>query len=207
MLGQAHQHLLQVVSAAHHAPNQPQHARRVLGGHVVGELEEEVLIHHAKGLGELAVLQRRPAERERLIERREGVAEGPVALARQQHQAFLIGLYALHLAHLAQAVHDLRHRNAAKVEPLAPRQDGGQHLVRLRRREDEEGVRGGLFQRLQQGVERLRREHVHLVEDVHLFLLPLRRNAHLLAQLADVIDLVVRRRVHLEDVEAAPLLK
>ena len=45
------------------------------------------------------------------------------------------------------------------------------------------------------------REHVRLVEDVHALAALHRRERHVLAQLADVVDRVVRRRVHLDHVE------
>jgi len=188
-------------------PHQLQHARRVRLGHVVGKVEVEVLVHHAHRLGELAVLQGVAAERERLVEGRERIAQCAVALAGQQHEALLVRRHPLGLADLAQACHGAWHRNAAEVEPLAPRQDGGQHLVRLRRCKNKEGVRRRLLQGLQQGVEGLVGEHMDLVQDIDLLLVALGRDAHLLAQLADVVDLVVGGRVHLEDVEAASLLE
>jgi hypothetical protein len=79
--------------------------------------------------------------------------------------------------------------------------------VRLRGGKNEEGVGGRFLQRLQQGVERLLRQHVHLVENIHLLTVALRRDAHLLAQVAHVVDLVVGGRVHLEDIEAPALLE
>jgi hypothetical protein len=47
-------------------------------------------------------------------------------------------------------------------------------LVRLGRREDELHVRRRLLERLQQRVEGLRGEHVHLVDDVDLVAVALR---------------------------------
>ena len=58
--------------------------------------------------------------------------------------------------------------DAGEVEALAARQDGDRDLVRLGRREDELHVRRRLLQRLEQGVERLRRQHVNFVDDVDL---------------------------------------
>ena len=46
------------------------------------------------------------------------------------------------------------------------------------------------------------RQHVRLVEDVDLVAPRHRRVGHALAQVADVVDRVVRRGVHLDDVEA-----
>ena len=62
-------------------------------------------------------------------------------------------------------------------------------------------MRGRLFERLQQRVERLCRQHVHLVDDVDLVASFGGRELHLLAQVAHLVDAAVRGRVDLEDVE------
>ena len=58
--------------------------------------------------------------------------------------------------------------DAGEIEPLAARQDRDRNLLRLGRGEDELHMLGRLFERLQQGVERLLREHVDFVDDVDL---------------------------------------
>jgi hypothetical protein len=62
-------------------------------------------------------------------------------------------------------------------------------------------MRRRLFQRLEQRVERCGREHVHFVEDVDLVARRDRRVAHRLVDLADVVDAVVRGRVHFDHVD------
>ena len=57
--------------------------------------------------------------------------------------------------------------------------------------EDEDDVRRWLFERLEQRVERLFGEHVRFVDDVDLGAAAHRREADLLAQLADVVDAAV----------------
>lgn len=52
---------------------------------------------------------------------------------------------------------------------LAAGEDGERDLFRLGGGEDEEHVLGRFLQRFQQRVEGLLREHVHFVDDVHLF--------------------------------------
>ena len=84
---------------------------------------------------------------------------------------------------------------------MAAIDDRGRHLVRLRRRQHEHHVRRRLLERLQERVPRRGREHVRLVEDVDAAAAPHRRQGHVLAELADVVDRVVRGRVHLHDVE------
>ena len=102
---------------------------------------------------------------------------------------------------LAATRGDLLDRRALEVEAVAAVDDRRQHLVRLGRGEHEDRVRRRLLERLEERVPRLRGEHVRLVEDVDLVAAGDRRVGDALAQLADVVDRVVRRGVHLDDVE------
>ena len=95
--------------------------------------------------------------------------------------------------------------NAPQVEPLAARQDGRQHLLRVRRGEHELHMLRRLLQRLEQRVERRRREHVDFVNDVDLEPGAGRRVLAGLAQLADLLDAVVAGAVNLEHVQRAAL--
>ena len=94
---------------------------------------------------------------------------------------------------------DLR-LDPTQVEPLAPAQDRHRHLADLGGGEDEFGVGRRLLQRLQQGVERLRRQHVDLVQHIDLVARLDGRIADALQDVADVVDAGVRRRVHLHHV-------
>ncbi len=61
---------------------------------------------------------------------------------------------------------------------------------------------GRLFEGLQQRVRRVGREHVHLVDEIHLVRCrETEAEVHALGECADVVDAVVRRRVELEEVE------
>lgn len=71
----------------------------------------------------------------------------------------------------------------------------------LRGGEHEFGVLGRLFQRLQEGVERLLREHVNLVDDIDFVACARRRVAHAVGDLAHVVDTGMRRGIHFEDVD------
>ena len=81
--------------------------------------------------------------------------------------------------------------------------DGADHLLGLRRREDELHVLRRLLDDLEQRVEPLRGHHVRLVEDEDLVPVAGRREHGALAQVAGVVDAVVARRVDLDDVERA----
>ena len=54
------------------------------------------------------------------------------------------------------------------LEVLGAAPDGGQHFLRIGGGEHEHDVIGRFLEGLQQRVRRRRRQHVHLVEDVHL---------------------------------------
>jgi len=62
-----------------------------------------------------------------------------------------------------------------------------------------------LFERLQQRVEGILRQHVHFVDDIDLVARRNRRVPHRLDDLAHIVDASVRRGVHLDDVDMPPL--
>jgi len=89
-----------------------------------------------------------------------------------------------------------------EVEPLRAAADRVEQLVRLGRREDEDDVLRRLFERLEQGVPRRAGQHVRLIEDVDAIGSSGRRDgSHVDPDLANVLDLVVRRGVEFDDVE------
>ena len=94
-------------------------------------------------------------------------------------------------------------RHALQVEGLAARQDGGRHLAQLGGGEEELHRGRRLLQGLQQGVEGLGREHVHLVQDGDPEARLGGAVADGLAQLAHVVDAVVAGGVHLHHVRVA----
>ena len=89
---------------------------------------------------------------------------------------------------------------------MRARADGADDLLGLGRREDELHVVGRLFDELEQRVEALRRHHVRLVEDEDLEAVSRRREDRPFAEVARVVDAVVRGGIDLDDVErsAAP---
>ena len=73
--------------------------------------------------------------------------------------------------------------------------------------EDEYGVLWWLLQSLEEGVERRRGEHMHLVDNEHRVAPVLWYDTHLLYEVADVVNRVVRRSIQLVDVERATLVE
>ena len=73
--------------------------------------------------------------------------------------------------------------------------------------QDELGIGRRLLQRLQEGIERRLGEHVHLVDDEHLVSPHLRRNAHLVNEVADVLYGVVAGGIQLVDIQGTSLVE
>ena len=86
---------------------------------------------------------------------------------------------------------------------MAARAHRDRHLLDLGGREQELDVLRRLFERLQQAVEGLLREHVHFVDDVDLGARRDRAIARVLDDLAHVVDAGVRGGVHLDHVDMA----
>ncbi len=105
---------------------------------------------------------------------------------------------------LCRDVGKMRHQHVgldpAQVKTLAARQHRHRHFPDFRGGEYEFGVLRRLFQRLQEGVERRRREHVDFVDDVDLVARAGRRIAHAVVDLAHVVDAGMGRGVHFQHV-------
>ena len=97
-------------------------------------------------------------------------------------------------------------RQTLQVELQAARENRYRDLLRIGGRQQELHVRRRLFQRLEQRVEAGGREHVHLVDQVHLVTPPGRRKLHVVHEVARLLHLGPRRRVHLDEVDEAALV-
>ena len=95
-------------------------------------------------------------------------------------------------------------RHLLQVELQAAAEHGDRDFLRIGGREDEFHVLGRLFQRFQHRVEGVPGELMHLVDHVDLEA-PARRGVlRGVKQLAHLVDLGVRRRVDLEQIDEAP---
>jgi len=97
-----------------------------------------------------------------------------------------------------------RLRHLLEVELQAARQNGHRNFLRVGGRQDELDVLRRLFERLQHGIERRSREHVHFVDDIDLEATTCRRVHRILEQLAHLVDLGVGRRVYFEQIDETP---
>ena len=73
--------------------------------------------------------------------------------------------------------------------------------------EDELGIRRRFLEGLEKGVESLRRQHVHLVDDIHLIFSYLRRYPHLVDERADILNTAVRSRVKFKYIERSVVVE
>jgi hypothetical protein len=136
-----------------------------------------------------------------LVEGRGRVAERSTRRARNERErlrrrveAFTVGDARHHRDEILQA-------RPLEDERLAARAYGRQHLRQIGRAEDEDEMRRRLLDQLQQRIPRRVRELVRLVEDVDLGAALDRLEHDAVADLADVVDAALRRRVHLDHVE------
>ena len=141
---------------------------------------------------------------EQLLEERLAVAHAAGGPAGDEVQRLGRDLGPFRLDDLRQPPGDRRRVDRDEVEPLAAREDRDRELVGLGRAEHELDVARRLLQRLEQCVEGLAREHVDFVDDVDLEAAPRRPHRHVLAQLPDLVDAAVARRVDLDDVHVLP---
>ena len=159
----------------------------------VGEAEH---VAHDLGLHRLAAV----ALHQGLIQQGQAVADRALGGAGDQGQGVLFDLHPLAVGDAGEVFDEDFRLDAAQIEALAAGQDGHRHLADLGGGEDEFGVRRRLFQRLQQGVEGLVRQHVDFVEDIDLVARLDRRVADALDDVADAVDARVGGGVHLDHV-------
>ena len=109
------------------------------------------------------------------------------------------------MQHTRKPGHNVEDSDTPEIEPLAPREDRSGSLLdllRLRGCEHEDHPRRRLFQNLQEGVPRLAREHVRLVDDIDLRSALARRGIHRpFAQVPSVIHAAVRGSIDLDHIE------
>ena len=205
MLQQVAEKLAQVFAVPREFVQFAEHEGHVAFQQTFGEREQLRLRGEAEHREHVRLDDGVAAKTNELIERALGVAHSAVRAARDGVERRLVNGHAFLACDLAQVIDDELDRNAAEIEPLAARENGGQHLLRLGRGEHELHMRRRLFERLEERVEGLLREHVNFVNDVDFELRGGGRVLHRLAQLADFINATVARAVNFQHVERAAL--
>src|SRR5918997_1568983 len=127
------------------------------------------------------------AERGELVQQALGVAEGAAALAGYDRERLRLYSYALGLRYLGELLPQGLYAGPAEVEALAAAYDGGEHLLLLGGRRDEDHVLRRLLQHLQEGVKGLGGQHVDLVYDVDLHPAGHRSQVHPVPEVPDLV--------------------
>ena len=129
------------------------------------------------------------AEHGELLQRAQRVAHAAAGMAHDQLERGLVVLEALLAADVLEVGLDIRRADGAEVEALHAREDGLGDLLRVRGAQHEHHVLRRLLERLEQRVERCRREHVDFVDDIELVI-----TAH--GGVVDAIDDLLANVVH-----------
>ncbi len=171
---------------------------RIPGGERPDERARQRAIGDAEDLRDVRLLDLLVTdERDDLIGQRQRITDAAARLAHEQADRAGLDGDGLAVEDRRQVLRQPRCGDELEVVALAARQDRVRQLVRLGGREHERHVRRRLLERLEQGVERLGREHVDFVDDVDLLAQDRGLVPHRLGQLADRVDAAVRGAVHL----------
>jgi hypothetical protein len=193
-----------VAPGARKALGRLEHSPAIAGGDRISSGEDQLGLGDAEHgkyiLGRYALA----AVGDELVERADGIAKASGGGPRDRGDGAIVDLDLLRGGDAADDLRDLIERGPLEVETLAAIDDRRHHLVGLGGGQHERCVRRRLLERLQEGVPRLPREHVRLVEDVDLPAPCRWCVADALAQVADVLHRAVRGGVHLDHVHRAP---
>ena len=160
---------------------------------------------NAQNFGGAFARNRRRRKSNDLIHRAERISHAAARRARNQPQRRRLEFDMLGLGNFRQMRKQIFVSDALKVVALATAQDCDGNFVRVGRRKDENHMRRRLFERLEQRIERLGREHVDFVDDINLVSIARRRIAHGLEDFADFVNPPVGRAVDLDDVHRTAL--
>ena len=193
--------VLQVAPALVLGMDESQGSGGILAEDVGGEVGDDAGGSESEDLDRVVFLDGVAAERDELVEHALGIAHPAIGSARdglggggREMDLFLF-------RDMEQVGGDDPRRNRAQIKTLAPAQDGRQHLLRFRGREDEFHMRRGFLERLEQGIEGLRREHVDFVDVVDFVARAGGSVLHGLAQLAHLVHAIVRGTIDFQDIE------
>ncbi len=170
-------------------------------GDAVRDAEVVVVVQHIEVLHHLLVGEACAAEAHQLIEDAERITQAAIGLLGDEVQGLRFGFDAFALGDAGQVARDVTDPDPAEIEHLATAQDGRQDLVLLGGGQDEDGIGGRLLQGLQEGVEGVLTQHVHLIDDVHLPGAHLRCDMHLLDKRPNMFNAIIAGGVQLEDAQ------
>ena len=195
MLGQSADQMSSVKALGDNIVEQHHHVRHFVGQRQIDDIEIVLTVEHVQVFNHLLIGDITLAERNGLIEDRQGIAHSAISLLGNDIQRLLLVGDMLFLCHGLEMTDDIGHRHPLEVVYLTTTDDRRQDLMFLGGGEDEDHVGRWLFQRLEESIESLCGEHVHLVDDKHFVFADLRRYTCLLHQRLDVLHGVVTGRV------------
>ena len=179
------------------------HGAGVGSGKRLEEREQPLALH---GPDEGAHLVRDDSPRpvgSRLIQQAEGIAHAAVGGAPEHPEGRWIGLDGLFPCDPVKLGRDLLDAQAPKSELEASREDGDREALGIGGGEQELDVRWRLLERLQERVEAVAREHVHLVDEVHLEAGPNRGILDVVEEIPRLLHPGAGSCVHLDEIDMA----
>ena len=177
----------------------------ILGGNGVRDAEQVAPVGHARHLADNAGVDLGGHTRAG-VQDGQRIAHGTIRQAGDELRALGGQLQVLLPGDVLHPPGNVLRDDAGKIIPLAAGEDGLRHFLDLGRGQDEDDVGGRLLQRFEQGVERRRREHVHLVDDIYFIPALAGGVGRLIPQAADIVHAVVGGRVHLHHVQDAAVV-
>lgn len=170
----------------------------------------EQRLQHAIDLAMVKAAEHRPhvggqhlafAKGDGLVGQAHRIAHRTIGGAAQQPQGIRLEWHVFRSQYVAEVFdHPLR-AHVLQRELQAARKNGGRQLLRVGGGEDELDVGRRLFQRLEQGVERVGRQHVHFVDQVDLEAPTAWGVLHIIEQFAGILDLGPAGGVDLDQVD------
>ena len=204
-VGEIGDHLCRLGAVAGERGELPDRGTGVAGKHGLEQIEDAAAIGKAEETAHVIARDLAGAEGDGAIEDGERVPDRAFGRARDQHQGGGIGVGTFLGGDRAEMGRERLDLDALQIETLAARQHRDRNLAHLGGGEDELHMLRRLFQRLEQAVEGLLRQHVDLVDDVDLVAGGVRLVVGAVDQVADVVDAGMGGCVHLDHIEMAAL--
>ena len=192
---------------AQHLVEEQQGLGVVAGEDVVGYLKIGVVIQHIERGGHFGYRQTVPAERDHLVEHRQGITHSAIGFLGDDVQRFVVIAHSLLRSDVFEVFHRIFDSDAIEVVNLTTGQNRRDNFVLFGGCQDKDGMSRRFFQGLQKGVEGLQGEHVHFVDDIDAVTSDLRGNTDLIGQVTDVVHRVVGGGIQLMDIERAALVE
>ena len=199
MRGKGRHEMQGVESLGKHLVEKGERRPVIPGEEMVHQGEAVFVVQDIEVPDHILIFDIRAAEGDGLVENGEGVAHGAIGLGGDDVEGFVVDPDPFLFRDAAEVPDHVGNADAVEIVGLAAGEDGREDLVLFGRRQDEDSVRRGLLQRLEESVERGLGKHVDLVDDIDAVLAHLRRDLHFLHQGLDVVHGVVGRGVQFMD--------